>query len=279
LVASAQVKSALLLAALGAAGRSRIVQHELTRDHTEKMFAAFGAEISVEPLRGGGEAIHVLGEVDLKPCAVDVPRDPSSAAFPLVAALIVPGSEVTLPSILLNPRRTGLIDTLIEMGADIAITNERTSGGERIGDLVARSSMLKGIEVPPDRAPSMIDEYPVLSVAAAFAEGRTVMRGLGELRVKESDRLAAIASGLKACGLAISETGDSLTVEGRGHDVPGGARVATHLDHRIAMSFLVGGLASRDAISVDDTTMIATSFPEFEPLMRDLGANFSVPNV
>jgi 3-phosphoshikimate 1-carboxyvinyltransferase len=279
MVASAQVKSALLLAALGAPGRSRIVQDELTRDHTEKMLAAFGAEIAVEPLPGGGEAIQVLGEVDLKPCPVDVPRDPSSAAFALVAALIVPGSEITLPSILLNPRRTGLIDTLIEMGADIAIGNERTSGGERIGDLVARSSMLKGVEVPPERAPSMIDEYPVLSVAAAFAEGRTVMRGLGELRVKESDRLGAIAAGLKACGLAISETDDSLAVEGRGRDVPGGARVATHLDHRIAMSFLVGGLASRDAISVDDTTMIATSFPEFEPLMRDLGASFSVPNV
>jgi 3-phosphoshikimate 1-carboxyvinyltransferase len=278
-VASAQVKSAMLLAALGAPGRSRIVQRELTRDHTEKMLAAFGAEISVEALADGGEAVHVLGEVDLKPCAVDVPRDPSSAAFAIVAALIVPGSEITLPSILLNPRRIGLIETLLEMGADISVTNERVSGGERIGDLVVRSSSLKGVEVPSERAPSMIDEYPILSVAAAFAEGRTAMRGLGELRVKESDRLAAIANGLKACGLSISETEDSLSVDGRGADVPGGARVATHLDHRIAMSFLTMGLASRDAVSVDDTTMIATSFPEFEALMRNMGADFQVPNV
>ncbi len=278
-VASAQVKSALLLAALGAPGRSRIVQRELTRDHTEKMFKAFGAEVSVEALADGGEAVHVLGEVDLKPCVVEVPRDPSSAAFALVAALIVQGSEVTLPSILLNPRRIGLIETLVEMGGDIEIVNERTSGGERIGDLIARTSPLKGVEVPPDRAPSMIDEYPILSVAAAFAEGRTVMRGLEELRVKESDRLSAIANGLKACGLTIEETHDTLTVDGRGHDVPGGARVATLLDHRIAMSFLVMGLASRDAVSVDDTAMIATSFPQFESLMRDLGASFAAPNV
>ncbi len=278
-VASAQVKSALLLAALGAPGRSRIVQRELTRDHTEKMFKAFGAEVSVEALADGGEAVHVLGEVDLKPCVVEVPRDPSSAAFALVAALIVQGSEVTLPSILLNPRRIGLIETLVEMGGDIEIVNERTSGGERIGDLIARTSPLKGVEVPPDRAPSMIDEYPILSVAAAFAEGRTVMRGLEELRVKESDRLSAIANGLKACGLTIEETHDTLTVDGRGHDVPGGARVATLLDHRIAMSFLVMGLASRDAVSVDDTAMIATSFPQFESLMCDLGASFAAPNV
>jgi 3-phosphoshikimate 1-carboxyvinyltransferase len=278
-VASAQVKSALLLAALGAPGRSRIVQRELTRDHTEKMFKAFGADIAVEALGDGGEAVHVLGEADLKPCVVEVPRDPSSAAFALVAALIVPGSEIVLPSVLLNPRRIGLIETLLEMGADIAIANERESGGERIGDLVVKASALKGVDVPPQRAPSMIDEYPILSVAAAFAEGRTVMHGLHELRVKESDRLSAIANGLKACGLAISETEDSLTVEGRGADVPGGARVATHLDHRIAMSFLTLGLASHEAVSVDDTTMIATSFPEFETLMRGLGANLTVPNV
>jgi 3-phosphoshikimate 1-carboxyvinyltransferase len=186
-VASAQVKSALLLAALGAPGRSRIVQRELTRDHTEKMFKAFGADITVEPLSDGGEAVHVLGEADLKSCAVEVPRDPSSAAFALVAALIVPGSEITLPAILLNPRRIGLIETLLEMGADIRVANERESGGERIGDLIVKSSALKGVEVPPERAPSMIDEYPILSVAAAFAEGRTTMHGLQELRVKESD--------------------------------------------------------------------------------------------
>jgi len=277
-VASAQVKSAMLLAALGAPGRSRIVQDELTRDHTEKMLAAFGADISVEAL-DKGEAIHVMGEVELRPCAVDVPRDPSSAAFALVAALIVPGSEIRIPSILLNPRRAGLIQTLIEMGAHIVIENERESGGEKIGDLAVRSSALKGIEVPPERAPSMIDEYPILAVAASFAEGRTVMRGLEELRVKESDRLAAIAAGLKANGLATSETHDSLAIEGRGLDgVAGGARVTTHMDHRIAMSFLAMGLASRDAVSVDDISMIATSFPEFEKLMRDLGADFQAVN-
>lgn len=282
-VASAQVKSAMLLAALGAPGRSRIVQRDLTRDHTEKMLKAFGADISVEALSDGGEALHVQGEVALKPCTVDVPRDPSSAAFAMVAALIVPGSEITLPSVLLNPRRIGLIDTLLEMGADISIANERASGGERIGDLVVKASVLRGVEVPPERAPSMIDEYPILSVAASFAEGRTVMRGLDELIVKESDRLSAIANGLKACGLAIDIGNDkdntTLTVEGRGtQGVPGGARVTTHLDHRIAMSFLAMGLASREPVSVDDTTMIATSFPEFETLMRDLGADFKVPN-
>ncbi len=280
-VASAQVKSALLLAALNAPGRSRIAQGELTRDHTEKMLAAFGAEIEVEPL-AKGEAVFVTGEVELKPCAVDVPRDPSSAAFAMVAALIVPGSDIRIPAVLLNPRRTGLITTLREMGAYIAVENERESGGEMVGDLIVRSSALKGVEVPPERAPSMIDEYPILAVAAAFAEGRTVMRGLEELRVKESDRLAAIAAGLKANGLD-RRRGDgkdtTLIVEGRGVDgVPGGARVATHLDHRIAMSFLTMGLASKDPVTVDDTTMIATSFPEFEKLMRDLGADFQAVN-
>jgi 3-phosphoshikimate 1-carboxyvinyltransferase len=277
-VASAQVKSALLLAALNAPGRTRISQDALTRDHTEKMLRAFGGQIDVETL-AIGEEIHVAGEAELTPCAIDVPRDPSSAAFPLVAALIVPGSEVRIPAVLLNPRRIGLIETLLEMGADIAIENDRTSGGERIGDLVVRHSTLKGVEVPPDRAPSMIDEYPILSVAAAFAEGRTVMHGLEELRVKESDRLSAIARGLEANGVAIAETHDTLTVEGRGAEgVPGGARVATHLDHRIAMSFLAMGLAAREPVTVDDTAMIATSFPEFEPLMRGLGADFLAVN-
>ena len=281
-VASAQVKSAMLLAALGAPGRSRIAQDELTRDHTEKMLAAFGADIAVEPL-ARGEAIHITGEVELRPSAVAVPRDPSSAAFALVAALIVPGSDVRLPSILLNPRRAGLIRTLIEMGADIAIENERMSGGETIGDLRVRASNLKGVEVPPERAPSMIDEYPILAVAAAFAEGRTVMRGLDELIVKESDRFSAIADGLKACGLAIDIVNDgkdaTLTVHGRGtQGAPGGARVATHMDHRIAMSFLTMGLAASNAVSVDDVSMIATSFPEFEQLMRGLGADLQAVN-
>jgi 3-phosphoshikimate 1-carboxyvinyltransferase len=282
-VASAQVKSALLLAALNAPGRSRIAQSELTRDHTEKMLAAFGADISVEPLDKGGEAVFVTGEVELQPCAVDVPRDPSSAAFAVVAALIVPGSDVRIPAVLLNPRRTGLITTLIEMGGHILIENERESGGEKIGDLVVRSSALRGVEVPPERAPSMIDEYPVLGVAAAFAEGRTVMRGLDELIVKESDRFSAIADGLKACGLSIDVVNDgkdtTLAVEGRGvQGAPGGARVATHMDHRIAMSFLTMGLASKEPVSVDDTAMIATSFPEFEKLMRDLGSDFQQVN-
>ena len=277
-VASAQVKSAMLLAALGAPGRSRISQDALTRDHTEKMLAAFGAKIEVEAL-ATGEAVYVSGEAELKPCAVDVPRDPSSAAFALVATLIVPNSKVRVPAVLLNPRRIGLIETLLEMGASITIENERESGGEKIGDLIARSSVLKGVDVPPDRAPAMIDEYPILAVAASFAEGRTIMRGLEELRVKESDRLAAIAAGLKANGLTTSETHDTLTVEGRGQDVPGGARVATHLDHRIAMSFLCMGLAAKNPVTVDDTAMIATSFPEFEKLMRDLGADFQAVNV
>lgn len=274
-VASAQVKSALILGALGAPGRSRIVQNALTRDHTEKMLQAFSADISVEPLKHG-EAVHVMGEVELKPCAVRVPRDPSSAAFPLVAALIVPGSQVTIPDVLLNKRRIGLIDTLMEMGADIATTNARESGGEKIGDLVVRHSSLKGVEVPPDRAPSMIDEYSILAIAAAFAEGKTTMRGLEELRVKESDRLAAIIAGLRANGLTVEELEDGMIVQGG--DVRGDGRVVTHMDHRIAMSFLVMGLAAENQVTVDDVSMIATSFPEFESLMRNLSADFLLVN-
>ncbi|MGH6870478.1 MAG: 3-phosphoshikimate 1-carboxyvinyltransferase [Rhizomicrobium sp.] len=273
-VASAQVKSALLLAALNAPGRSRIAQTPLTRDHTEKMLKAFGADIAVEPL-GEGEAVLVTGEAELKPCAVDVPGDPSSAAFALVAALIVPRSDVTIPGVLLNPRRTGLIETLLEMGADIAIANRRESGGEAVGDLIAKHSSLRGVDVPAARAPSMIDEYPILAIAAAFADGRTTMRGLEELRVKESDRLAAIVAGLQACGVTVTETEDGMTIEGRGAGgVAGGGTVATHLDHRIAMSFLVCGMAARDPVTVDDVSMIATSFPEFEDLMKHLGAQF-----
>ncbi|HVV64801.1 MAG TPA: 3-phosphoshikimate 1-carboxyvinyltransferase [Rhizomicrobium sp.] len=270
---SAQVKSALLLAALNAPGRSRIVQRALTRDHTERMLAAFGAAIRVEPLSDGGEAIEVTGEVELKPAVIEVPRDPSSAAFPLVAALISPDSDVSAPGILLSPRRLGLFETLREMGADIEISNERESAGERIGDTRARACALRGVDVPSERAPSMIDEYPILAVAAAFAEGRTILRGLGELRVKESDRLAAIVAGLRANGVGVEETQDGLIVEGCGPDgVPGGATVATRLDHRIAMAFLVMGLASREPVGVDDSSTIATSFPEFAELMRELGA-------
>jgi 3-phosphoshikimate 1-carboxyvinyltransferase len=193
--------------------------------------------------------------------------------------LIVPGSDIRVPAVLLNPRRTGLIATLQEMGGYIGIENERSSGGEKIADLVVRSSVLKGVEVPPERSPSMIDEYPILAVAAAFAEGRTIMRGLQELRVKESDRLAAIAAGLKTNGIAATEAEDSLAVTGCGPEaVPGGGRVATQLDHRIAMSFLTMGLAAKEPVSVDDTSMVATSFPEFEKLMRDLGADFQQVN-
>lgn len=277
-LASAQVKSAMLLAALNAPGRSRISQSALTRDHTEKMLTAFGADIAVEPLAEGGEAITITGEVDLRPTAVEVPRDPSSAAFPLVAALLVPGSEISVPAVLLNPRRIGLLYALREMGAQVEVTNRRQSGGEEIGDLTVRASALKGFEVPPEWAPSMIDEYPILSIAAAFAEGRTVMRGLEELRVKESDRLAAVAAGLKSIGIGVEELPDGLIIHGTGGAIPGGGRVATHLDHRIAMSFLVAGLAAKSPVTVDDTAMIATSFPEFEPLMRSLGAEFLVSN-
>ena len=280
-VASAQVKSALLLAALNAPGRSTIVQRTATRDHTERMLKAFGAAIAVEPAEGGGEAISIMGEVELAPAPVAVPRDPSSAAFPLVAALLVPGSEVSVEGVLLNPRRTGLIGTLAEMGADIRIVNQRESGGEMLGDLTARFSALRGVEVPAARAPSMIDEYPVLAVAAAFAEGKTVMRGLEELKVKESDRLAAIAAGLVANGVKVEMLDDGLIVHGVGPSdgklggVPGGGTVATHLDHRIAMSFLVLGLAARGGATVDDGAMIATSFPDFVALMRSLGVEIS----
>jgi 3-phosphoshikimate 1-carboxyvinyltransferase len=207
---------------------------------------------------------------------VEVPSDPSSAAFPLVAALIVPGSEIELPNIMLNPRRTGLIETLQEMGARIEITNRRLSGGEEIGDLIVRHSELKGIEVPAERAPSMIDEYPILAVAASFAAGTTAMRGLEELRVKESDRLEAVARGLRLNGVPYAIEGDDLLVDGMGAEgVPGGGTVPTHMDHRIAMSFLTMGMAAQNPVTVDDVTMIATSFPEYEGLMRALGASLS----
>jgi 3-phosphoshikimate 1-carboxyvinyltransferase len=241
------------------------------------MLAAFGAPVSVEA-SGQGEVISLEGRTGLTATTVDVPRDPSSAAFALVAALIVPGSEITLPGILLNPRRTGLLQTLLEMGGDIRIANRRVSGGEEIGDLVVRHSRLKGVTVPAARAPSMIDEYPILAAAAAFADGETVMLGLEELRVKESDRLAAIIAGLLANGVRTRESGNDLTVEGRGRDgVPGGGLVATHMDHRIAMAFLTLGLASQKPITVDDVTMIATSFPEYRDLMRGLGAVMEAP--
>lgn len=272
-VASAQVKSAVLLAALNIAGTTTVIEPVMTRDHTEKMLAGFGAKITVETEDNGERHISVEGQHDLTAQNVTVPGDPSSAAFAIVAGLIVPGSDVTVRDVLLNPTRTGLIETLIEMGADLSISNRRGSGGEEIGDVRVKTSTLKGVSVPADRAPSMIDEYPVLAVAASFASGETVMNGLEELRVKECDRLAVTARGLEANGVDCTEGEDTLTV--RGGAVPGGGTVETHLDHRIAMAFLVMGLAAQEAVSVDDTTMIATSFPEFSDLMTGLGATFS----
>lgn len=271
-VPSAQVKSAVLLAGLNAPGITTVIEPVATRDHTERMLEGFGADIAVEPGPNGERIIRLQGRPNLKPQRVTVPGDPSSAAFAIVAGLVVPGSDVTVENVLLNPLRTGLFTTLLEMGADLTIENERLSGGERIGDVRVRSSRLRGVAVPAERAPAMIDEYPVLAVAAAFAEGETVMDGLEELRVKESDRLAAVARGLEANGVACREGEASLTVTGGGR--VGGGTVATHLDHRIAMSFLVMGLAASEPVTVDDTAMIATSFPSFLGLMGGLGAGF-----
>ncbi|MBW4710334.1 3-phosphoshikimate 1-carboxyvinyltransferase [Roseobacter sp. YSTF-M11] len=270
---SAQVKSAVLLAGLNAPGQTVVIEAEATRDHTERMLAGFGASLTVEET-DAGRVITLTGQPELKPQKIDVPRDPSSAAFPVCAALIVPGSDVLVPGIGLNPTRAGLFTTLRDMGADLTYENERTEGGEPVADLRARfSPNLKGIEVPSARAASMIDEYPVLSVVAAFAEGQTVMRGVKELRVKESDRIDAMAVGLRANGITVDEGPDWWTVTGRGHGkVPGGATCASHLDHRIAMSFLVLGMAAQSAVSIDDGGPIATSFPIFEPLMTGLGA-------
>ena len=277
-MASAQVKSAVLLAGLNAPGETVVTETSPTRDHTERMLAGFGAKVDTEA-DGERRRIRLVGQPELMSQSLAVPRDPSSAAFPLVAALIVEGSEVLLPAVGMNPTRTGLFDTLREMGADLVIANERIEGGEPVADLRARFSTLKGVETPPDRAPSMIDEFPILAVAAANAEGVTVMNGVKELRVKESDRIAAMARGLEACGVTIEETEDTMTVHGLGAGgVPGGAKAATHLDHRIAMSFLCLGLAAKAPVSVDDAGPIATSFPTFDPLMKDLGAVFTRPN-
>jgi 3-phosphoshikimate 1-carboxyvinyltransferase len=272
-VPSAQVKSAVLLAGLNAPGQTVVIEKEATRDHTERMLAGFGAEISVQTT-DEGRVITLTGQPELKPQQIEVPRDPSSAAFPVCAALIVPGSDVLVPGIGLNPTRAGLFATLRDMGADLTYENERVEGGEPVADLRARFSPdLKGIEVPPERAASMIDEYPVLSVVAAFAQGQTVMRGVKELRVKESDRIDAMAVGLRANGVTVEDGPDWWTVTGLGHgNVPGGATCASHLDHRIAMSFLILGMAAQKPVQVDDGGPIATSFPIFEPLMTSLGA-------
>jgi 3-phosphoshikimate 1-carboxyvinyltransferase len=274
-MASAQVKSAILFAGLNAPGETVVIEPEPTRDHTERMLRAFGAEITVEDEPGEGRRIRLIGLPELAPQAIAVPRDPSSAAFPAAAALIVPGSGILLPRVGLNPTRAGFYETLLEMGADLAVENVRDEGGEPVADLRLRHSVLTGVEVPPERAPSMIDEFPILSVLAAFAEGPTVMRGVGELRVKESDRIDAMARGLEACGVRVEETEDTFTVHGRGPGgVPGGATVQTHLDHRIAMSFLVLGTATREPVTLDDASPVATSFPGFRDLMVGLGADF-----
>lgn len=275
-VPSAQVKSAVLLAALNAPGETVVIEREATRDHSERMLAGFGAEIAVETLPEG-RVIRLKGQPELRAQEIVVPRDPSSAAFPVCAALITEGSDVLVPNIGLNPTRAGLFTTLREMGADLTYENLHEEGGEPVADLRARFSPgLKGIEVPPERAASMIDEYPVLSVVAAFAHGATVMRGVKELRVKESDRIDAMAKGLRAAGITVEEGPDWWIVHGRGFgDVPGGVTVETRLDHRIAMSFLVMGLAANAAMTVDDGSPIATSFPIFEGLMTGLGAEIA----
>ena len=272
-VASAQVKSAVLLAGLNAPGETVVIEKEPTRDHTERMLIGFGADLKVEKT-AEGNVITLKGRPELRPQEVAVPRDPSSAAFPVCAALIVPGSDIFVPGVSQNLTRNGLYLTLVEMGADIEFQNPREEGGEPVADLRVRySPNLQGIEVPEDRAPSMIDEYPILSVVAAFAKGTTVMRGVKELRVKESDRIDAMARGLEANGVKIEEEEDVLIVHGMGPGgMPGGGTAATHLDHRIAMSFLVAGMASQKEIAVDDGSPITTSFPIFEGLMNGLGA-------
>lgn len=275
-MASAQVKSAVLLAGLNTPGITTVIEPVMTRDHTEKMLVGFGADLEVETDAEGVRYIHLQGQGELEGQNIDVPGDPSSAAFPLVAALIVEGSDITIENVLLNPTRTGLIQTLLEMGADITFLNERQTGGEDVADIRVRFSHLKGIKVPKERAPSMIDEYPILAVAAVFAEGQTIMEGIEELRVKESDRLSAVANGLKANGVECTEGKDFLIVTGspEGKHL-GGGMVTTHLDHRIAMSFLVFGLGSEKPVTIDDHRMIATSFPEFMDLMAKLGAEIA----
>lgn len=273
-VPSAQVKSSILLAGLHAPGRTTVVEPLATRDHTERMLGFFGAELKVEDRADGTRAVTVCGDAELAGASFAVPGDPSSAAFIVAAALICPGSEVVIENVLMNRTRTGFFETLQEMGADITLLDLRDEGGEPVGDLRVKAGALKGVRVPPGRAPSMIDEYPILAVVAAFAEGETRMEGLAELKVKESDRLAATAAGLKACGVAVHVEGDDLTVQGTGA-VKGGGLVETHMDHRIAMAFLTLGLGAEEPVTVDDVGMIASSFPGFAGLMTELGASLS----
>jgi 3-phosphoshikimate 1-carboxyvinyltransferase len=273
-VASAQIKSAVLLAALAAPGVTTVIETEASRDHTELMLKHFGAQIASSAEGSHGRKIALTGQPELRGAPVVVPADPSSAAFPMVAALIVEGSDLVLSDVMTNPLRTGLFTTLRQMGASIEQSHVRGDAGEPMAQFRVRASKLRGVDVPPERAPSMIDEYLVLAVAAGFAEGTTIMRGLRELRVKESDRLEATAAMLRGNGVKVEISGDDMIVEGKGH-VPGGGLVATHMDHRIAMSALVMGLASDKPVKVDDTAFIATSFPDFIPMMRGLGAEFS----
>jgi 3-phosphoshikimate 1-carboxyvinyltransferase len=270
-VASAQVKSAVLLAGLNTPGITEVIEPVPTRDHSERMLAGFGADLSVETDAKGVRHIRLVGEAELKPQVIEVPGDPSSAAFPIVAALITPGSEVTVTHVGMNPTRTGIFKMLEAMGADLAYSNERIVGGEPVADITARHSALTGIEVPPDVAPSMIDEFPIFFVAASMAQGRTITSGLDELRVKESDRLALMAAGLIAIGAKVEEREDGLVIDGSGGEpLEGGTTIASALDHRIAMSFAVAGQHCYRGTTVDDVTPIATSFPTFEAMLAEL---------
>ena len=275
-VPSAQVKSAILLAGLNTPGETMVIEPEPTRDHTELMLRHFGAEILSRDTPEG-RAVTIIGQPEITGRRIEVPADPSSAAFPLVAALLLPGSDILLTNVGLNRHRIGLLDTLIEMGATIEIRDRREQAGEPVGDISVKASRLRGVNVPASRAPSMIDEYPILAVAASFADGETVMRGLGELRVKESDRLGAAARGLVACGVDVAEGPDSLTVRGRAAKPAGGARIETALDHRIAMAFLVLGMAAERPVAIDDGSPIHTSFPGFAALMNGLGGRLAAP--
>jgi 3-phosphoshikimate 1-carboxyvinyltransferase len=270
-VPSAQVKSAVLLAGLNTPGATTVIEPQPTRDHTERMLRHFGATVEAEPVKEGGKRITIRGYPELAAAPIAVPGDPSSAAFPLIAALIVPGSDVTIEGVGLNPLRGGIFECLREMGAEIAFLNEREEGGEPVADLRACAGTLTGADIPAERAPRMIDEYPILAMAAACAHGRTTMRGLAELRVKESDRLSAIAAGLASCGVRVAVDGDDLIVEGDGGPPAGGGLIASQLDHRIAMAFLVLGLATRTPVRIDDAAPIATSFPGFTALINGLG--------
>ncbi len=275
-VASAQVKSAVLLGGLNARGTTTVIEETPTRDHTENMLRAFGLKVDIQTLEDGSSAISVAGQQEMQPCAIDVPADPSSAAFPVVAALLSEGSDITIDRVCVNPTRIGLYTTLKEMGADIEFLHERIEGGEPVASIRVRGhGPLKGITVPADRVPSMIDEFPVLAMACACAQGTTYMSGLEELRVKESDRLAMVAQGLEACGVSLEEGEDTLTIHGKGKAPKGDAKIKTALDHRIAMSFLVLGIATDEPVSIDDGMPIKTSFPNFVQLMNDLGCDIS----